>query len=137
MNVDVSLRAVAIVALLLPGIVLALPTPGPCEMCGNGNRCHMHGTRQPAAEAHSCCGAEAETPPEPSLGSSACECGREAPPALTAEALTTIDTASSRVRTDDTMSLTVAVGAVFSFSGRPPAPQQAPPAYLIECEFLT
>ena len=127
----------AIVTLLLPGLALATPIAGACGRCGDGDGCHLQQPAQPAPETHSCCDTETETPPEPSLGSSSCECGREAPPALTADSPTTVETASATTTTRETTSSTAPVGAAFSYSARPAAPPPAPPAYLIDCAFLT
>jgi len=127
----------AIAALLLPGLVIAVPIGGSCGRCGDGDDCHLRQPAQPAPETHTCCDAESETSPEPSLGSSNCECGREAPPALTAESPTTVETSSAATTTRETISPTSPVGAAFSFSTRLAAPPPAPPAYLIDCAFLT
>jgi len=127
----------AIVALLLPGLALATPVAGACGRCGDGDGCHLQQPNQPAPETRSCCDAESETPPEPSFGSSNCECGREAPPALTAESQTTVETAVATTLTQERISPTSPIGAAFSYSTRLAAPPPAPPAYLIDCAFLT
>ena len=127
----------AIVALLLPGLALATPIAGACGRCGDGDGCHLQQPVEPSPEAHSCCDTESETPPEPSLGSSNCECGREAPTALTAESPTTVETASAMTSTQEKISPASPVGAAFSYSTRLAAPPPAPPAYLIDCAFLT
>jgi len=127
----------AIVALLLPGLVIAAPIAGSCGRCGDGDDCHLRQPVQPAPETHSCCDAESETPPEPSLGSSNCECGREAQPALTAESTTTVENAFTANSTQETISTASPAGAAFSDSSRLAAPPPASPAYLIDCAFLT
>ena len=127
----------AIVALLLPGLVIAAPTGGSCGRCGDGDDCHLRQPAQPAPETHACCDVESETSPEPLLGSSNCECGREAPPALTAESTTTVETAFTANSTRETISTTVPDGTAFSISSRLEAPPPVPPAYLIDCAFLT
>jgi len=137
MTREFSIRTVAIVALLLPGLVIAAPIAGACGLCGDGDDCHIQRSPEPAMETHSCCDAEPETTPEPSLGSSSCECGREAPPAVTAESPTTVETSSAATTTRETISPTSPVGAAFSYSTRLAAPPPAPPAYLIDCAFLT
>jgi hypothetical protein len=87
---------------------------------------------------HSCCGeAPPETPPESSLGSSGCECGREAPPSVAAESMTTFDSVSSPTSTEGVLNQVTAFGMELSSASRPPAPPPAPPAYLIDCAFLT
>ena len=128
---------IAIVALLLPGLAIAAPIAGPCGRCGDGDGCHLQQPAQTAPEAHSCCDSESETPPETSLGSSNCDCGREAPPALTAESPNTVETAFATNLTEETISATAPVGASFSDSSRLAAQPPAPPAYLIDCAFLT
>ena len=132
-----SVRAAAIVVLLLPGLAMAAPIAGACGRCGEGDDCHLQQAVQPAPETHSCCEMESETQPEPSLGSSNCECGREAPPALTAESSTNVETAFTANSTEETISATAPVGASFSDSSRIADPPPAPPAYLIDCAFLT
>ena len=127
----------AIVALLLPGLVIAVPIGGSCGRCGDGDDCHLRQPAQHAPETHTCCDAESETSPEPSLGSSNCECGREAPPALTAESTTTVETAFTANSTQETIDTVASVGAAFSDSSCLAAPPPAPPAYLIDCAFLT
>jgi len=127
----------AIVALLLPGLALAAPIAGACGRCGDGDGCHLQQPVEPSPETHSCCDTESETPPEPSFGSSNCECGREAPPALTTESLTTVETAFATVSTLEKISPTSPVAAAISYSTRLAAPPPAPPAYLIDCAFLT
>ena len=127
----------AIVALLLPGLVIAAPIAGPCGRCGDGDDCHLEQPTKPAPETHSCCEMVSETQPEPSLGSSNCECGREAPAALTAESPTTVETASAAISTHETISTTSLAGTASSVSSRTVAPPPAPPTYLIDCAFLT
>jgi hypothetical protein len=97
----------------------------------------MQQSAQKAPESHSCCDSRSETPPETTLGSSHCECGREAPPALTAESTTTVETAPTTISTQQAIGTTAPIGTVFSVSSRPAAPPPAPPAYLIDCAFLT
>ena len=133
-----SLRSLAIIALLLPGLAMAAPVTGPCGLCGDGDTCHMKRAVEQLPQSHSCCGeTPAEAPPAPSLGSSDCECGREAPPAVIVESLSTIDTGSSPALTETTISPVTPVGSEFANFSRPPAPPPAPPAYLIDCAFLT
>jgi hypothetical protein len=127
----------AIVALLLPGLAIAAPIAGPCGRCGDGDGCHLQQPAQTAPETHSCCDSKSETPPETSLGSSNCECGREAPRALTAESTTTVETVSTANSTQQAISTTALVGTEFSVSSLLAAPPPTPPAYLIDCAFLT
>jgi hypothetical protein len=138
MTRGLSIRTVAIIALLLPGLVIAAPIAGACGLCGDGDACHMKQPIQQVSESHSCCGeTPAEAPPAPSLGSLDCECGREAPPALTAASPTSVETAFMATSTHEDISSTTPVRAVFSDPSRPSAPPPAPPAYLIDCAFLT
>ena len=132
-----SIRTAVIVALLLPGLAMAAPIAGACGLCGDGDDCHLQRSPEPTTETHSCCDTETETTPEPSLGSSSCECGREAPPAVTAESPPTVETSSVATTIRETISPTSPVGAAFSYSTRLAAPPPAPPAYLIDCAFLT
>jgi len=137
MTRGLSIRTVAIVALLLPGLVMAAPTVGACGLCGDGDDCHMQRSLEPATESSLCCDTETETAPEPSLGSSSCECGRDAPSAVTATTPITLESASATTTTPETINLTSPVGAAFSYSTHPVASPPAPPAYLIACAFLT
>jgi hypothetical protein len=129
--------ALAIVALLLPGLALAAPIAGACGLCGDGEGCHLQQPVGPSPEAHSCCETESESLPEPSFGSSKCECGRDAPPAQFVESSNTIDSKSVTAPTDQKITLIASTGSAFANSARPPAPPPAPPAYLIDCAFLT
>lgn len=133
----ISIRTVAIVALLLPGLVISAPIAGACGLCEDGGGCHLQQPREPSPDTHSCCDTDSETPPETSLGSSNCECGREAPPSLTAESLNSIETLSTTESSQETISPTASVSAAFSCSASVALPPPAPPTYLIDCAFLT
>lgn len=138
MTRELSVRTVVVVALILPGLVMAAPTAGPCGLCGQGDTCHMKQPVEQVSESHSCCGEKSiEAPPEPSLGSSNCECGREAPPALAATSPTTDEIVSTATTTQHTINPTTPFAVAFSDFTRPEAPPPAPPAYLIDCAFLT
>ena len=137
MRRELSVRTVVVVALLLPGLVMAAPIAGSCGVCGDGEDCHMQRPVEPSNDFHACCDAESETPPEPALASSNCECGRDAPPALTAASPTTVETAFTATSTLEDIDSTAPIGAAFADSTRPPPPPPAPPAYLIDCAFLT
>ena len=138
MTRGLSLRTVEVVALLLPGLVMAAPIAGPCGLCGDGESCHMQQPVKPETDAHSCCAEpEEEAPPATTLGSSSCECGRETPPALTAETSPSVEPACAATSIRETVSPTIPVGTAFSRSTRLAAPPPAPPAYLIDCAFLT
>jgi hypothetical protein len=131
------LYSVAIVALLLPGLVLAAPIAGTCGRCGEGDDCHLQQSVQPAPGTQSCCDTASEAPPEPSFDSSNCECGREAPPALSADASLTVETTSVEASVFESVRPTSGVGSKFSCPGRPPPPPPTPPTFLIDCAFLT
>ena len=133
-----AIRTAAIVALLLPGLAIAAPIAGPCGFCGDGNSCHMQRSVEPKAEAHSCCGSAPENPsPEASLASSNCECGRNAPPALTNDTPAQDERAFAEKEIADAIDPTPTIQSHFVRSARPPAPPPTPPAYLIDCAFLT
>jgi hypothetical protein len=132
-----SRPTIAVVALLLPGLVMAAPIAGPCGLCGDGDDCRMRQPAQSETAGHSCCDTDSKTSTEPSLGSSKCECGREAPPALTAGSPTSVETLSTGESALGTVSLTAAATVAFSYAVRMVAPPPAPPAYLIDCAFLT
>ena len=66
----ISIRTVAIVALLLPGLVISAPIARACGLCEDGSGCHLQQPREPSPDTHSCCDTDSETPPETSLGSS-------------------------------------------------------------------
>jgi hypothetical protein len=113
-------RTAVVVALLLPGLVLAAPTAGPCGHCDSGVPCPRTAVPEVKTDPHSCCDSNDETPPVPSFGSADCDCGREASPAVTADAPLA----------------SVAAPAAVTFAGQP-APPPARPVFLIDCAFLT
>ena len=130
-------RTAVIVALLLPGLALAAPIAGACALCGDGDDCHMQQSAQPAPETQSCCDTTSEAPPERSLGSSHCDCDRETPPAVVADPAPTVKTGTADV---PRAKLVAPVSPTRAATGHPtsaPAPPPAPPAYLIDCAFLT
>ena len=89
------------------------------------------------ADPHSCCGSEDETPPVPSFGSADCDCGREASPALTAEAPRPFESSAADAPfTVVTAPASEAASTGLGFPGHP-APPPAPPVFLIDCAFLT
>lgn len=131
------LRNTFVIALLLPGLAAAAPTPGPCGHCGESAPCPMTEVRQATVESHSCCGETTEVSPEASLGSSGCECGREAPPAVAASAPSAPENGTAeflRVTTADSVTTTAAVATSPDVD---PAPPPTPPVFLIDCAFLT
>jgi len=137
MKRKIAFPTVVIVALLLPGLASAAPIAGSCGLCGDGDDCHLQQPVKPAVEDHSCCDSDSEARSEPSFGSSNCECGREAPPALTAKSPTIVETGFATTEIQENFSPTSLADVMFSASTRPPAPPSAPPAYLIDCAFLT
>jgi len=129
--------ALVIVALLLPGLALAAPIAGACGQCGEGEGCHLQQPVETSLETDSCCDSESENPPESSLGSSSCECGREAPPAVLVDASPSVETAVATTSVLNAVSPLALTGSRNSNSTRLAAPPPAPPAYLIDCAFLT
>ena len=129
--------ALAIVALVLPGLALAAPIAGACGLCGDGDDCHLQRSPEPATESHSCCDAETETSPEPSLGSSSCECGRDAPSGVTADSSHRVENLAELATGVESISLVSPSDQEFSNSNCSAAPPPAPPTYLLDCAFLT
>jgi hypothetical protein len=126
----------AVVALLLPGLVMAAPTAGACGHCDRGAPCPRTESVEPAPETDSCCGSEKETPPAPSFGSADCDCGREAPPAVTADTAPRLETAAAAApHTMVAAPASVPDATAASSAGEPAAPP-APLVFLIDCAFL-
>ncbi len=136
-----TLHTITLVALLLPGLALAAPTAGACGHCDRGTPCATMTAPEPVAEAHSCCGAEpvkkpAESPSPPN-GAKACDCGRDAPDAISVvgspapgdERSEALDAAVSPASLAHPMAIR---------AGEPaPAPPPHPLIFLIDCVFLT
>lgn len=137
MTRGLSIRTAAIVALLLPGLVIAAPIAGACGLCGDGDDCHMQRSPEPAKESHACCDSEIETAPEPSLGSSSCECGRDAPSGVTADSSQRVENLAEIANGVESVSPVSPFDLEFSNSSCSAAPPLAPPTYLIDCAFLT
>ena len=137
MTRGLSIRTIAILALLLPGLVMAAPIAGACGLCGDGDVCHMQRSPEPAKGVHSCCDTETETTPETILGSSSCECGREAPSAVTADSSHRVETLAEIATVVRSISPVSPSGQELSNSSCSAAPPPTPPAYLIDCAFLT
>ena len=135
------LRAFAIVALVLPGLIFAAPTAGACGLCDRGVPCPNMATPEPVAAAHSCCGDNADAPAAPalsSLSSEACDCGRDAPPAVVtavAAGKTEVGNAavSDEVITHSAVSVQKATAPCDRHSTTPPPPL----LFLLDCVFLT
>jgi hypothetical protein len=130
-------RTAVVVALLLPGLVLAAPTAGPCGHCDSGVPCPRTAVPEVKTDPHSCCDSNDETPPVPSFGSADCDCGREASPAVTADAPPSFESAAADAPVAVlTSPASVAAPAAVTFAGQP-APPPARPVFLIDCAFLT
>jgi hypothetical protein len=134
-----TFRAAVIVALILPGLALAGPVPGPCERCGDGETCHMQQSSRAETDSHICCGSAAdEFSTKPSVDASDCECGRDAPLAITAGTSSASEFGAASIPIKQAASLVSSGDSSRARSVRPPAPPPAPPpAYLIDCAFLT
>ncbi len=129
---------VVLTAVLLPGLAMAAPIAGPCGRCGDDTACRLQQPGQSPDAAHACCeSGRTETTPEPSLASSRCECGREAPPATLGGAPSIVD--GSAVESFAPAAIAVAVPILVASAGcrRPPAPPPSPSVFLIDCAFLT
>lgn len=131
------MNAIAVVALLLPGLALAIPLPGPCALCGDGDGCRLQQSVRPANGDHSCCETESETAPEPSFGTSACTCGREAPQALAADSPLVVDTVGDAMSYWEKTAPEFPARLRTAHSSRLPAPPPSPPAFVLDCAFLT
>jgi hypothetical protein len=137
-----TLRTISLVTLLLPGLVLAAPMAGSCGLCDRGAPCPNMTAPAPAVANHSCCGeavVEAPTRFAPSsLGSTACDCGSDAMPAI----ITTVEAPTMEADHAEA-SVGAVVSAALGFqtatrardrdSTTPPSPL----IFLIDCVFLT
>jgi len=133
-----SLRNIAVIVLLLPGLVTAAPIAGPCGLCGGGEACHMKQVVEQVAEKHSCCaGDPTEDSSKSALGSSSCDCGRAAPPATSAASPASAEMLATMASVQENTWQLSPPEFAYWHSSRPPAPPPAPPAYLIDCAFLT
>ena len=137
-----SFRAFAIIALLLPGLVFAAPTAGACGLCDRGVPCPNMATPEPIAAAHSCCGDDAADAPvdsgSSSFSSKACDCGRDAAPAVVAsvEAPTT-KVGNAAVSHEVYLNTAVSVQTAASPVDRPSTTPPPPLLFLLDCVFLT
>lgn len=132
------LRAVCVVALLLPGLVLAAPTAGACGRCDGDLPCAGMTTPEPSATTHPCC-AQASTAQleSSSLGAEACACGRQPPPAIAAVEAPAPERDGTGPTPGDNPSMGVGPAIAAAPSERPPAPPPSPLIFLIGCVFLT
>ena len=139
MSIPSRVRAFAIVASLLPGLVLALPTPGGCAPCDRGEPCATMLSPEPAPAAHGCCAdsAEPEVPGPGSDNARVCDCGRHTTPVIaTAGTVAPVPDGggvSLPIASDDIGGTPMTHTA----SARPPAPPPTQSIFLIDCAFLT
>jgi hypothetical protein len=135
------LRAFAIIALLLPGLVFAAPTAGACGLCDRGVPCPNMATPEPVASAHSCCGEAAVDAPAksapPSLGSMDCDCGRDAPPAIAAVEAPTTQANDAEASCDAVVSVAINVQTTDAACKLPATTPPHPLIFLVDCVFLT
>lgn len=133
----INLRALAIIALLLPGLAMAAPVAGPCGLCESGLSCPDMEQAGNEVESSSCCGGdEREDPQKPSTGTIDCDCGREAPLATAV--------GSAPAGGSDWLDAPLQVVVIEHLSVAAPVPVAANPAppptpdlFLIDCAFLT
>lgn len=126
------------IALLLPGLAMAAPIAGPCGMCGDGESCHVRQLILTVEDTHSCCETSSdEALPATVLGSSNCECGRDAPLALTADTRAPVSSSLVEAAAGIPANPIIQSGSHRMSTDLPPAPPPPPPAYLIDCAFLT
>jgi hypothetical protein len=141
MRRELPLSSVALLALLLPGLVLAAPVAGACGLCDRGVPCPSMAAEAPAAAAHSCCGgevADAAARPEPStLAAEACDCGRAAPPAVAAVGAPAPDNGMSGAPVAALRPVNVGLQVAAAKGRRAPAPPPHPLIFLIDCVSLT
>jgi hypothetical protein len=132
-----TLLRIAALALVLPGLVAAAASPGPCGHCDRGVPCPRAEMSHNAPSQHACCGDETATAPSaPSLASSGCDCGREAPLAVTADQVASPELVAA-ARTDHGEAASRGSGRVTARClDRPPAPPPSHPTYLLDCAFL-
>lgn len=130
-------RAAMVVAVLLPGLVLAVPVAGPCGLCERGLPCADMGTAAPQKAAHACCGSTDDAASRPSLSASTCDCGRKAPATLATAHKPPTDSAPAVGVEETTVATHARAGELVSGAARPPAPPPSPPLFLTACSFLT
>jgi hypothetical protein len=73
----------------------------------------------------------------PTLGSSLCDCGREAQPAVTADGAPAFETVVAGASSADVMAPVSLSGALTANSGIERAPPPTPPVFVVNCAFLT
>jgi hypothetical protein len=141
MRRGILFRTIALVALLLPGLVLAAPTGGACGQCDRGVPCATMAAPEPVAEAQSCCSGEPVEPQEENApaphSAEACDCGRDAPVATAAvEAPAPEKTGAEALNEELWFANGSHLTPAVSFR-RAPAPPPHPLIFLIDCVFLT
>jgi hypothetical protein len=141
MSRELPLSSVALLALLLPGLVMAAPVAGACGLCDRGVPCPSMAAEAPAAAAHLCCGGEvADAPARPApstLGAEACDCGRAAPPAVAAVGAPAPDNDPAAAPIAALRPVNVGHQVAGAEGGRAPAPPPHPLIFLIDCVSLT
>ena len=131
-------RAFVVVALLLPGLALAAPIAGPCGLCDSGMPCPSMAEAPAKADAHSCCGGEADqAPAAPSLGSSNCDCGRDAPLAVSSDPAPNPHISSPDAVRDFKVAEPPRSEAEAAATRNVRPPPSFPPTFLLDCVFLT
>ena len=135
------LRSFAVVALLLPGLVMAAPTAGACGFCDRGVPCASMAAPEPTTTDHSCCSGDtadkpAESTPAPA-GAKACDCGRDAPVAIAAVEAPASENDRAATLHAAVWSESVSRPMAAVAGQRTPAPPPHPLIFLIDCVFLT
>lgn len=129
---------VMIVALLVPGLVLAAPVAGPCGYCDRGMACPTMAQEEVAREVHGCCDDSADPEPErPSKSLSSCDCGQPVPPAVAADPAPAPYSDSLDQPVTDSVATMLDGNSESSSPVRAPAPPPSPPIFLAACVFLT
>ena len=138
MMTDSSLRAFGLVALLLPGLALAAPIAGPCGLCESGMPCPSMAETPSNTTGHGCCDPEPEeAPPAPALASSQCDCGRDAPPAVSSEPAPNPHLSPLIAARDSHVVAPPQSEAVAAATREERPPPATPPTFLLDCAFLT
>jgi hypothetical protein len=132
-----SLRVACVLALLLPGLVLAAPTAGACGHCDRRVPCQAMSEPEIPTANHSCCGETAPATPAPSsFGAKACDCGHEAPLAVGGLDVSFTESSAGEPLPNGDLEDAESTGSAAAWSNRPPAPPP-PLIFLIDCVFLT
>jgi len=136
-----TLRTLALLTLLMPGLVLAAPTAGACGYCERGTPCATMAAPEPVAEAHSCCSGDPAAMPvegtQAPVGAKACDCGREAPVAIVAVEAPTTDADYAEASIGAVVSAAVGVQVATRACDRHSTTPPSPLIFLLDCVFLT